>query len=118
MNILFLDDELDRHSKVELIYPNEQIIHAHTVDEGLNILPNFDFDIISIDHDLSNKPYTNNIFCNVDCGCNLIAKIIKIRYQFKNTKFILHSFNNEAAFQMYQDLIEYKLNAEITPFKY
>ena len=111
MNILFLDDDLDR-TKIFLL----NVLNAHTVEtamECISVLQSKEeWDYVLLDHDLG-----GNIFVDSDredCGMEVIRWIVKNKPIIKQV--VVHSFNPDASKEMILKLRDAGYDAIPVPF--
>ena len=70
-------------------------------------------DLMLLDHDLGNRVYVSEDEENT--GSEVVRHILKNVDKFKETKFIIHSFNNVAAKSMYDNLRTFSSNVAYVP---
>lgn len=114
MRILFVDDELVRHKKIEqaLFDFDHELVHACGVEEAFTFIKDdVAFDIISLDHDMGPN--------NNDTGYYLIQKLcndIQCVEKMKAATIFIHSFNIGGALNMRGYLQHFGLSAELIEF--
>jgi hypothetical protein len=94
--ILFLDDSTERHHQMTLAH-GDDVIHAFTVDQFLDVLRRCDtpFDVVSMDHDLNDfdyQSYHNGREATGLDACGLMVHDDAIRSKLPETIHI-HSVN-------------------------
>lgn len=132
VKILFVDDENQRRKLFIKRWSDAEVFTCETSQNAIDILYNeYDqsFDYIYLDHDLGNierepsesmydpsptfpittRPFVRHVCRNAD---KLQTKLLK------NTTFIIHSWNSEAAEWIQKMLTDYGYTAKIEKFNY
>ena len=95
MNILFLDDDLDRTKIFLLNVPNAHT--AETAMECISVLQSKEkWDYVLLDHDLCGKVFVDS--GREDCGMEVVRWIVKNKPIIKQV--VVHSFNSVASKEM------------------
>ncbi len=115
--ILFLDDDPQRWLHYsERKNPENNITWVQTAQECVDSLSNSSYSIISLDHDLGFLTYVPTEHKNT--GSEVVREILKMDLtKFKDTLFIVHSYNEYAANNMVKDLKKVGLMVLRIPFK-
>lgn len=101
MRYLFLDDDDLRHELFAEWHSGDEVVHAHTVQEFIDIINNNPaFDVMSLDHDLNDfRPQYQSLD---ERGLRLngqdVAEFLtKLPIGKRPKKIIIHSWNFECA---------------------
>lgn len=93
MNIFFLDDDLHRRNKFKQNSIGHQVTFATSADEAFKIFPDNTFDIIYLDHDLSQEHYSGDY--GVEKTGLDVAKELKNHRHLHQALVFVHSLNPE-----------------------
>ncbi len=97
---LILDDDPERVEYLRRVYPTA--VWVKTSQECIKNLQ-YDWDIISLDHDLGGEVYVDPT--RPDCGMEVVRWMAANRPEhLKNTQFVVHSLNADAAKKMIETL--------------
>jgi hypothetical protein len=112
--ILFLDDNKNRWDTFAAYNPHHTLDWVQTANHCIYKLYSHDFEEVYLDHDLGGKTYVNS--GDEDCGMAVVRSILKCKDKFKNTRFIVHSWNTPAAHEMCSKLCDAGLECYALPF--
>jgi CheY-like chemotaxis protein len=113
MKILIVDDSLERIKTFQQGNTNHNVYTATTVVDALTLLSLTKFDIILLDHDMSDISYTNQ--SGVGEGQAIVNTIIKKQLN-KEANYIIHSLNPVGREMMYTKLKDSGFKVEKSPF--
>jgi CheY-like chemotaxis protein len=102
MKILFLDDNPSRHRAMRKNSIGTSVDYVFTADEALQNLNKKTYDLIMLDHDLSEDEKPNMIVADGYYVASYMAKKMK---QHRETPVIIHSLNPTGASRMH-DVLE------------
>lgn len=113
MKILFLDDNTER---TELfLKDNPDAVCVDTASACIEQICNNNWDEIHLDHDLDGRIYVDSNEPNT--GMEVVRYLLTTdSSKYINTKFIVHSYNKNAAKEMVSRLIGHNLKAYHIPF--
>ena len=100
MNILFLDDNPNRHAAFRNRFP--VATHVHTVDDCWRAILTEAYDAVFLDHDLGGEAYVDS--SRADCGMEIVRRVCNIRTSLGVSLWVVHSHNEVAAKEM-EDLL-------------
>jgi Cyclic-phosphate processing Receiver domain len=102
MRILFLDDNPARHALMDKRHPDDEVVHAYTIDDYRDALVKYDhFDVVSLDHDLNDFTelgYFSYIGDSEATGVDACGYLMK--FLNKVGEIIIHSSNGTGARNM------------------
>ncbi len=110
--ILFLDDDPERAQIFQGMYPQ-----AHWVQTVEDCVDHLDrpWDLVYLDHDLGGEKFVD--LSRDDCGMAVVRWLTQTqRPHLKQTRFIVHSHNSQAAQIMVMQLEASGYRADATPF--
>lgn len=111
--VLFLDDQLVRHTEFRIANPAPEAItyHVYTIAEFLHLLFSFpgNFDEISLDHDLGNEGLHGN-------GMMAVNVLLLLPLDRRPNRVIVHSWNMQAGDRMERALLQAGFNVAREPF--
>ena len=84
MKVLILDDEIDRVNSLRLRLPNDQVTHASTVGEFIEMVGQNKYDLIMLDHDLGYNQQT---------GVDAAKFLANNQDNFNDQEVVIHSCN-------------------------
>jgi CheY-like chemotaxis protein len=109
MRILFLDDMETRHKHFRRTsLGNVEIVPAWTADEAIKLLQEQEFDIVSLDHDLT-ELQTLGFMDAEKTGYSVACFIAEMPEEKRPKVVVVHSLNPSGAVRMMQAL-EGKVN--------
>ncbi len=100
MNVLFLDDSLERQKKFRSFYPAAKIVA--TVSECIQCLREQEWDIVFLDHDLGGETFVSSY--REDCGMEVVRWIVANELIIGT--IICHSLNEPARIEMVHKLAD------------
>lgn len=89
--ILILEDNAGRITHFRRLYPKASIVE--TAQEAIDALRDFDWDYLSLDHDLGGETFVDS--SRSDCGMEVIRWLTK--HYLKDMNVIVHTANRRAA---------------------
>lgn len=104
MNILIVDDQQYRHQLYEKVYAGNDIYHAYTANDAIEVLKEQKFDIVQLDYDLADQHYKNLDGEHQGTGYE-VAKYIEQNPGLWHMKVILHTMNPFGRSRMYAALM-------------
>ncbi len=114
MNLLFLDDAVERHEKARKAFIGISITHVRTAWEAIEALKRERFDIVSLDHDLGGRVMVMSDEEAGPDGCGLdVAKfIVSMRSEDRPARVYIHSMNPVGGENMARVLASVGINAK------
>lgn len=108
-SLLFLDDDVARYDQLVNALPDNvgSLTWVSSAEAAIMTLKQRTFDVICLDHDLG---------ASRDCGCTVADFIAANKDRFKNTEFIIHSWNPDGAEVMHTVLWNAGLNSKRKEF--
>lgn len=100
MNILFLDDNIDRCNWFRSQYPYADIVH--TSSACISHLRKNEYDVVLLDHDLGGEIWVDSN--REDCGMEVVRWICDNNPKIR--KIVIHSHNLPAAGEMMAKLLQ------------
>jgi len=97
IRILFLDDNPNRHSTMHQNCIGAVVDHVHTAGEAINHLERKEYDLIMLDHDLSEDPDKMN---STPTGNDVASYMARHLVQHSDTPVVIHSLNPPGAQNM------------------
>lgn len=97
MKILFLDDDLDRHSKFTEASNGSEVTFVHGVAQAIEALSTDQFDIAFLDHDLDGRVFVEE---SEGTGTEVAEYIAKMPAENRPRIVIVHSMNPYGAQRM------------------
>lgn len=92
MNVLFLDDDMNRHIVFRRNAIGCSVDQVYTAQEAIDKLHNSNYDCIFLDHDLNWE--TNNQLNDDEEDGRTVAIYLATLDHYKNSPIIIHSLNN------------------------
>ena len=124
MRILILDDVKNRHDVFDTVYKGHLVTHCYNYHEFITELNKCRYDIISLDHDLSDfydhastyvDGWGNTQFYN---GAHAANQVCCLSVNNMPEKVIVHSVNPSGGRNMVNILTKAGINVELQPFSY
>lgn len=103
--ILVLDDDISRIESFQKRIQNSNLrenysfLHVSTAKECIDVLKNFDYDLIFLDHDLGGDTFVSTEESNT--GSEVARWIYQHPHKIRKSKVFIHSFNLEGAQYMH-----------------
>jgi hypothetical protein len=97
MKILFLDDDLDRHSKFTEASAGSEVTFVHSVAQAVEALTTEQFDIAFLDHDLDGRVFVEEV---EGTGTQVAEYIAGMPCETRPRIVIVHSMNPYGAQRM------------------
>jgi CheY-like chemotaxis protein len=116
MNILFLDDNPERHSTFHIRSGGCEVDHVFTAQEAIRYLDKYSYDIVFLDHDLGGPESENQLVDGAEDGRFVAKWIAENPGPFKETTFIVHSLNTVGNKSICQIIKEAGLTVRSKPF--
>ena len=102
MKILFLDDNGLRRAAARIAFNGHDFVIVETAADAIEYLKKFNFDMVSLDHDLGGRFFDNS--ARVDCGMEVVRWIVSNRPVIPTIN--IHSWNEDAANNMVKFLTD------------
>lgn len=113
MKILIVEDTQYRLDWFKQKFKNHDVFYASHANDAIDYLLNHVFDLIFLDHDLSNKIFMNP--ADTCSGSEIVRFIIKNEIEVE--LIIVHSHNDPNSMRMTADLMEAGYAVCRQPFK-
>jgi len=101
-NILILEDDINRVNAFNNIFElkKHNVIYHDNAPDFIKTLEHIDYDVdlMFLDHDLGNRVFVDEL--DINTGSEVVRYLISNSEKYKNTIFIVHSFNQPAAKNM------------------
>lgn len=133
MRILVVDDMEVRHRSFRKMFIGCDLVEARTAKEAIDALGGPAFDLVQLDHDLSEEHYLiaseglseerreNMPEYKPGTGMDVVDFLVQqVRNNAPNLpgKVVVHSWNPYRAKMMYQALREAGINVDLVPFRH
>lgn len=114
--VLFVDDSSTRLHRALEIYSDCELRLATNVKECLRFLARYDYDLVSLDHDLNGADFQDPD--EPTSGMEVVRYLEKTGWPVgrKKPEFVIHSSNNLAAGKMVKRLSKIGFGAKWAPF--
>ena len=103
MNILFLDDDENRHWEINRLNRGRHDIHkVYTAKECIEALQEGEWDMLFLDHDLGGEVYVDS----ANGTGYEVAEFLEANNEYQPPKMYIHSFNPVGAKNMHNCIPE------------
>jgi hypothetical protein len=122
MNILILDDMIERHEEFARRYSGNKVVHVFRYNQCIDELVLGGWDVVHLDHDLGDE--ISDADTTVDgwgkqrllTGFDVAKWIAGCEDYMLPKKIIVHSVNPIGGMRMYQELSRRGMNVSFEPF--
>lgn len=115
MNILILEDNIDRINKFKELFDNQELFIFDNVKDAYHACVNNEFAVMFLDHDLDNRIWVNSNEENT--GYQFIKYLVENNnHQCKNSLIYIHSMNPVGANNMLNLLLDNGYDGIWIPF--
>jgi hypothetical protein len=113
MNIIFLDDDLNRWKRFRSKVP--QAVHVETAASCIKLIKDTPvIDWLFLDHDLGGEAYVKSY--REDCGMEVVRYLCAENRNQTIHNIVVHSHNAPAAQEMFNKLIDAGYKTQLVPF--
>jgi len=116
---MFLDDDYNRHIAFDnMIGRSVDIVHVWSCDEAVATLSSRQFDMVFLDHDLSEEDVMSVPGQKTKCktGMDVVEYIESMERQTRPTRAVVHSMNPVASRLMVNRLCDIGIDGVRIPF--
>lgn len=107
---LILEDNPQRIAHFRREFPKSSIVE--TVQEAIDALQEWDWDYLSLDHDLGGEVFVDN--ARPDCGMEVVRWLVENKPPIRHVT--IHTANRGASERMYAALVEAGYETTRAPF--
>lgn len=122
MRVLFLDDDKRRchafYSWAGQMDWFQGVDFAHSAAEALELLAKYDYNVISLDHDLCEQDQNKREGFMCRTGFDVAQWLALNTEKSPGAKIIVHSYNDWGAARMKNALLTGRSNVEVKPFNW